>query len=63
MSQRDRIAITGDGNRYGIGIANHKYVLFAAIAPSQCVFGVIWGSPAFELCIGPIVLGVARYAD
>ena len=47
-------------NRYGVGIRIAKHVIFAGIAPTQCVVGIIWSIGHIELCLGPIVIGVLR---
>lgn len=58
-----KVTVEDNTARYGIGFSNGRFVLFAALAPTQCVLGLIWGRQTFEVCVGPFVIGFARLTD
>lgn len=58
-----KVTVNDDTARYGVGLSNGRFLFFAALAPTQCVLGLIWGRQTFEVCLGPFVIGFARIAD
>lgn len=58
MQQRHRMS------QYGVGVRfSQRYLAFVGLAPTQCVVGLIWSSSHFELCFGPLVIGVLRVEE